>query len=129
MERGATPLNTAMFGFRREWTRDGLRIPRVTGFTKIHGDGLGLTMLPGVSLHFTTADGLASAVIGDGRRVRITAAGAEAGMLLRWFPGTAVGAGELALASVLAGASDGARWAGVNRSVPGITRGGVISET
>jgi hypothetical protein len=88
-----------------------------------------LTTRPGVSPHFTMDDGLASAVIGDGLLVRIMAAGAEAGMLLRWSPGMAVEAGELALASVSAVASDGARWVGENRSVRGITRGGVISET
>lgn len=71
MERGAILRNTAMCGPRRS-RPVGPLTRTATGFGSIHGDGLGLSMSRGATLHSTMDDGFMPAVSGDGRRDRFT---------------------------------------------------------
>lgn len=127
MEHGGTRRNMVTSGFRPRWMLVGRHIPTDNGFTKVRGDGPGTTTHPGDSLHFTMADGLASAGIGDGRRDHIMADGDADFTHPRWFHGLAARAGALDLASVSAADTDGARSVLENLSDPGTTPDGATS--
>src|SRR6516165_9072348 len=114
---GAKFRRTDMSGFPLQ-PPAGLPISMVTGYGSSLGDGPGLTTRPGVTHRSTTAAGFTPPDIGAGLLARSTF---NRSMLLHWSPGSAAPVGVSVSASVSAVASDGARWAGVSPSTPGIT--------
>src|SRR6266536_624123 len=95
---------------------DGLHIATATGHGWIHGDGPGLKTRPGVMRRSTMDAGSITTTIGDGRLDRSMLARTTRP---RWLRGSAARDGVLGLDSVVAMATDGARWASVSRSFLG----------
>ena len=119
--RGARRQITVRYGFLQAWLLAGLRIPMVSGATSGHGDGLGLTHIPGDSRLSTMVAGYGGTVVGVGRPDRM---GIVRGTLQRLSAGGVARDGELAsaLVSVSVEVSAGAHWASANRSSPGTMR-------
>ena len=120
MACGARLHRTGRCGFQVPCLKAGLLISMVTGSGLSRGAGPGSMTRPGDMLPSTTAAGSIRAATGDGHRDRSMRARYTHP---RWWRGLAARAGARTSASDSAADWDGARWAGVSRSIRGMAEG------